>query len=76
MTFDEAVRKWDRKHHAALNDVLSYIQKGDSTIIYPRSLYRQAVTTQIFSDFGFSLRKVIRENGKKAFYRYVKSKNT
>ena len=72
MTFDEVVKKWSKKHSAALKDVISYIEKGNTIIILPKKHFHHLVTTQIFADFGFSLTKVSRINGKKAFYRYEK----
>jgi len=71
---DEVIKKWDKTHHAALQTVLSFVDNDFDIISIPQKDHRIMVTAQICRDFGYSPLRVLRHNGKKAFYQYKKEK--
>ena len=73
MTTNEVIAKWDAKHHSALESVLRYVKDDKNFILFPAGDYRQMVTPQIFADLGFaSVGHIKDDNGKKAFYKFVR----
>ena len=83
MTREEVIKKWDRKHHAALHAVLSFVDNDNPVILFPKKDYRRIVTPQIFKDFGFYYAgpvysteefPITKESKKKiAFYKYIRN---
>ena len=74
MTTEQVINKWKYNHPMALEAVLAAIEKSDSDseVRFPYTKQRKLVTTQIFNDFGYILKKVVKINGEKSYCRYVK----
>jgi len=72
MTLTEVISKWEKKHKRPLNDVLNAIKSNDSIIVFPKALHRHLVTTQIFADLGYKLKKDKTPKKEREFYIYIR----
>jgi len=75
MTYDEVVSKWSPKHEHALTDILTYITPASpkEEILFPARLFRNRMSRQIFSDFGYSYagEKIVEDE---KYHRFKKKK--
>jgi len=75
MTYDEVVKKWSPKHQRALSDILPYLTPDSpkEEILFPTHLFRNRMTRQIFSDFGYSYagEKIVED---KKYHKFKKKK--
>lgn len=81
MTREEVIKKWDRRHHTALQAVLRFVDNDNPVILFPKEDYRPLVTPQIFKDLGFyyagrvysaKLYPIKKDPKDIAFYKYIR----